>query len=409
MGQVLINALASTAGGGVTYLRNVLPRLGRIDPARPYLVLVPPGQLAACRGLAGGRVRVETARVRGGALGRFAWEQAWLRPRLRRRAVDVLVSLGNFALLAAPVPQILFNRNDLYFSPDFARDLRARGRYGALVAHAAKSWLARLSARTAAVNVAPTAAFAERVCARAGGARPFVVLPFGFDPAVFAADAEPPDEALLGKLAPNRRRLLYVSHYNYFRNFETLLRALPRLRELTGGGVQLVLTTDLRRGAVYGGYDATAAAELIDRLGVRDEIAMLGPVPYGKLHHLYACCDVFVCPSYSESFGHPLVEAMASGLPVVAADLPVHREVCGEAARYFPVFDGGALAEECAGVLADDGLRAGMAARGLARAQEFSWDEHVRGLVAVIDDCLARGGRGETRAARAGVRAEVKS
>jgi glycosyltransferase involved in cell wall biosynthesis len=117
---------------------------------------------------------------------------------------------------------------------------------------------------------------------------------------------------------------------------------------------------------------------------------MLGAVEYGSLHRLYRLCDVFVCPSYSESFGHPLVEAMATGTPVIAADLPVHREVCGEAAVYFDVFDEIALAAQCVQVLADQTLNEKLKAGGLARSRQFSWDEHVRQLDALIQRIAPR-------------------
>ena len=56
------------------------------------------------------------------------------------------------------------------------------------------------------------------------------------------------------------------------------------------------------------------------------------------LHQVYRACNIYVTPAYAESFAHPLVEAMASGLPVVAADTEVHREICQDAAIYFPRF-----------------------------------------------------------------------
>ena len=74
---------------------------------------------------------------------------------------------------------------------------------------------------------------------------------------------------------------------------------------------------------------------------LRNEVVELGAVPYGALHHLYRSCDVYATPAYAETFAHPLVEAMASGLPVIASDLAVHREICGEAAHVFPAFCAG--------------------------------------------------------------------
>ncbi|MDQ3009404.1 MAG: glycosyltransferase, partial [Acidobacteriota bacterium] len=383
--------------------RNILPKLSR-NESHHYLVLVPPAQLESYTGLESERLQVEAA-APNATLARMWWEQTGLRRYIKSRRIDVLVSLGNFALFASPVPQILFNRNDLYFSPEFTRDLQSRKLRGALLTHRIKSWLARQSIKhvsgkhvsgkhvsgRAAINVAPTEAFANRIQSTSGlGHVAVEVLRFGFDVQSFTDDRDALPEAVLAQLNLNAncRRLLYVSHYNYFRNFETLIRALPliksRLKQQTGEDAQLVLTTDIQRGAVYGGYDATAAAELIDGLGVREDIAMLGPVDYGSLHQLYRLCDVFVCPSYSESFGHPLVEAMASGLPIVSADLPVHREVCGTAAIYFDVFDEAALSTQCVQVLADKTLSNRMKTDGLARSHQFSWDEHVRQLEMLI-------------------------
>lgn len=396
MARILINALASTAGGGITYLKNVLPRLPEFDVKHQYLVIVPPQFVNAYFQFASDRVAIETIYGTSRTVTRMLMEQTGLRAVIRRREMQVLVSLGNFAMLASPVPQILFNRNDLLFSTRFEADLRQRKLRGALLAHKIKSWLARQSIRRATINVTPTAAFAERIKShRKLQHIEIETLRFGFDSAGFSSNRNPLPQSTIAKLNlnDNCRRLLFVSHYNYFRNFETLIRALPiiksGLKQQTGENVQLVLTTDIRRGANYGGYDATAAAELIDKLGVRGDIAMLGAVEYDKLHQIYRHCDIFVCPSYSESFGHPLVEAMASGVPVVSADLPVHREICGEAAVYFDVFDENDLARKCLRALTEKNLPEQMKAAGLTRSRQFSWDEHVRQLIALINRVVA--------------------
>ena len=84
------------------------------------------------------------------------------------------------------------------------------------------------------------------------------------------------------------------------------------------------------------------------------------------------------------------MEALASGLPVLSADLPVHREVCGEAARYFSLDAEGSLAERAIALLLDRGERERMAASGRERvASLFSWDEHVERLLRLIREILS--------------------
>ncbi len=387
MSTVLLNALASTAGGGLTYLRNVLPRLARADTGFEFIALLPPERVDEYRGFVGDQIDLVTVR-RTGTLARLWWEQTGLRTLIHNKRVDLLVALGNFALFDAPVPQIVLSRNDLYFSPDFERDLRHRRLYTELATNRMKRWLALKSIKIADINVTPSNAFRERLTSLNGQPPHRIeVIPFGFDPVVFRSDPTPLEHHQLEKLKLDQpyHRVLFVSHYNYFRNFETLIRAIQHLPD----DVLIVLTTDIRRGAIYGGYDATAAADLIDDLGVRDRIAMLGEVPYSRLHHVYQLCDAFVCPSYSESFGHPLVEAMASGLPVIAANLAIHREMCGDAAVYFDVFDASALAEGCKRVLNDKALADRLKASGNERSKQFSWDTHVESLLRLMTESLS--------------------
>lgn len=400
MARILINALASTAGGGRTYLRNVLPRLGRQSANdQSYVILVPAEHRSEYRVFESSRVEIRSVPFAGGLAKRWWWEQTGLRRLIGEESIDLLVALGNFAMWRSPVPQILFNRSDLNFSETFRRDLLARREWAMWCGQVVKSILARISIRQATVNVVPTKAFGERIRKVKGRQRfPFEVLTFGFDRDIFRAEAAPPDwlETRLPR-DPNLLRLLYVSHYNYFRNFETLLRALPEIRrqvgERSGQRIELVLTTEIARGAIHGGYDSTEAAQLIERLGIGRELQMLGGVRYEQLHHLYERCDLFVCPSYSESFGHPLVEAMAGGMAIASADLPVHREVCGDAAAYFAPFEPGDLARCCANLLADPPRRNDLGQRGLARIASFSWDAHVRKLVELIDRTLTGEGR----------------
>jgi glycosyltransferase involved in cell wall biosynthesis len=314
---------------------------------------------------------------------RFWFEQKALPGLIRRSGADVLVSAGNFALRNSPVPQILLSGNSLYTSSDFARDLRARREYVLWLDNRIRGFFARRSIHWADSTVAPSRTFAEEL--RRWTGKEIVSIYHGFDPDVFFGDATVLPAQVHHKLdsAYGALRLLFVSHYNYYRNFETLLRAIRILRDRPGQKIRLFLTCQLRSEDNPGSYRAEEAATLVEHLGIREEIVELGTIPYTQLHHVYKACDVYVTPSYAETFAHPLVEAMASGLPVVASDLRVHREICCEAAMFFPRFSPEKLAECVAQIHESSALKNQLVECGQERARQFSWRGHVDQIVSL--------------------------
>jgi glycosyltransferase involved in cell wall biosynthesis len=208
----------------------------------------------------------------------------------------------------------------------------------------------------------------------------------GFDEQLFRADPGPLPEEMQQKLnsADGALRLLHVSHYNYFRNFETLFRALPILKKsLSGRKVTLVVTCELKPSADTGSYDPSQAAALVKELGVEGDLVQLGVVPYRLLHHVYRACDLYVTAAYAESFAHPTVEAMSCGMPVLASDLAVHREICDDAAAYFPSFSPDVLAQQIAKIAGSPQLTAKMSMRSRRRSLQFSWESHVNQLMTI--------------------------
>jgi glycosyltransferase involved in cell wall biosynthesis len=377
--RLFINGLAASAGGGLTYLRNVIPHLARRVDAQTTVLLNPAtgrefGELSNIS-------FVETSES-SGVFRRFVREQTTLPRLIRHSGAQVLISTGNFALWNSPVPQILLSRNSLYTSGDFLRDVRARGDYAIWADTLVKGWLARRSISRADITVAPSEAFAQELSRWSG--MKVLSLHHGFDRDAFTSDAAPLPSAAKTQLeqAKDALRLLFVSHYNYYRNFETLFRALSILSSrLKGKKIKLFLTCRLNSGENPGTYRAESAAALANDLGGTQNIVELGAIPYRSLHHLYRACHIYVSPAYAESFAHPLIESMSSGLPVVASDLPVHREICGDAGIYFPRFSPDALAERVLQIQESPELAERLSHNGLRRARDFSWSEHVGCLV----------------------------
>ncbi|MGH9496276.1 MAG: glycosyltransferase, partial [Candidatus Sulfotelmatobacter sp.] len=277
----------------------------------------------------------------------------------------------------------------IYTSADYYRDLRSRHEYKTWLDTRMRAVLAKRSIHWAAVTVAPSEAFAGELRRWTGGK--LIAIHHGFDHDAFTRDGAPLSSEVEQKLKPTEDclKLLFVSHYNYYRNFETLIRALPRLRDaLEGRSVKLLLTCELTAGKNPGSYRPELAARLIRELGVSDMVVELGAVPYRQLHRLYRRADLYVTPAYTETFAHPLVEAMDSGLPIVASDLPVHREICGEAGAYFPRFSADALAETVAQIAGSRDKAVQMSASGLERSKTFSWKVHVEKIIALCRETV---------------------
>lgn len=396
MMRLFINSLAASAGGGLTYIRNVIPHLAA-DPDVHAIIALGPGLRKEFDEFTNiDFVEVETSLSR-----RFWYEQRALPGLVRRWGADVLLSAGNFAIRNSPVPQILLSRNSIYTSADFNRDLLARNEYRMWLGTRLSGRLAKMSIRWADATVAPSESFAAEL--RRWSGAPVLAIHHGFDGGAFFCDSAPLDPQVEQELqkAEGCLRLLFVSHYNYYRNFETLFRALPLLRRrLKDRTLRLLITCKLAPGANPGSYDPARAARLVKSLGVSDLVVELGAVPYRQLHRLYRRADIYVTAAYTETFAHPLVEAMASGLPVVASDLPVHREICDDAALYFPRFSHQELADRIAELAHSPEFSTRLSDRGIMRSRNFSWRKHVDELLSVARTLISSGDKVSTLPSR---------
>ena len=117
-------------------------------------------------------------------------------------------------------------------------------------------------------------------------------------------------------------------------------------------------------------------------------VSLRGYVPNAELDSLDRGAIAAVFPSIYEGFHLPPLDAMNTGCPVIASDIPVHREVLGDAALFVPCDDAGAWADAIRRLKNDGQARARLAAAGRERARSFSWDQSARTLLGVIQSAI---------------------
>jgi len=396
--KVLVNAVSAKLGGAATYVRNLARSLEALAASEDRFVFVVPPERAGEMAREGDRVRVLESRAASGPYARrWWWDQVTLRRMVAQERPDVLFSSANFAMMACPCPQALLVRIPIYFSREYGQRVLP-GKAATFRAETAlRRWLVCRSVASADCVITPSAAMRDDLQRFAripeGRAR---VIPYGVPRE--RLEAAGPRRAVAGQPF----RALWVSHYADHKDLGTLLRAVSMLRERGQARLELRLTLDPPGAAAPRGQHTAMPAEERDLLAAMDgSVRCLGVLGYEQIWQAYREADVFVFPSLCESFGHPLVEAMAAGLPVLASDIPIHREVCADAAQYFPAGDAEALAARLGALAADAGLREEMARRGTLRVRSFVWEDHVTGLLALLRELSAG------RAVRAAVAANV--
>lgn len=176
---------------------------------------------------------------------------------------------------------------------------------------------------------------------------------------------------------------LFVGATEKRKNVRALVLAMARLK--AHGclpGLQLVLV-----GPPSSGWQETLLAIRQHQLGA--VVVNLGYVIAADLPLIYAGASLFVFPSSREGFGMPLIEAMASGVPIVTTANPPMPEVVGDAAWFSPGAEPEALAKAIQDVLEKPILAQALREKGLARARQFTWEQAGERTVAVYDQVVS--------------------
>lgn len=344
-----------------------------------YLHHLLPGLVAAWRS-GGGEVVVFAAdtavvahiepAVRVEAAGGRGWTQARLPLRARRLGLDVYFSpIPVLPVLAGVGCPSVVTVHDLL-------EFRSRWWYF-------RRLIARTLGRAAAVVCVSQATLEDLRSEFPGPAARAVVVREAADQALYhepeAGEPDPPP--VCRRLGLAQPPLLAVGTIQPRKNYLRLIEAYARVAAEATSTPHLVIVGG-------NGWDFEEVLARPAALGIEDRVVFAGHLEEAELAPLMRHSLLLAAVSTAEGFGLPLVEAMCSGIPILASDIPPFREVAGNAAIFVNPTSADDIAAGLRRLLGDPGLRAELVAVARARRSLFSWDRAAAEVSAILRGAL---------------------
>jgi glycosyltransferase involved in cell wall biosynthesis len=363
---VLVNALHAKAGGGITYLRNTLPLFAADSGIALHLCLHEDQQ--GLFPLDEGKITVHLMSFKLGFWRSQIREQLEI-PRLARKiGADVVFSPANYGPLMAP-GQVILLRNALNVASVERRALKMA--YWAIVSLGTALSLMTCKRAMAVSDYARKAAS----CGLSGLVSGKVsIVHHGVGEGFSPPELDDTRDSFL----------LAVSDIYVQKNLETLIHAFSILcAEKPGLSLRIAgrpVDEDYYR----------RLQKIVSEKGLEKRVEFLGQVSREDLADLYRRCAVFVFPSLVETFGNPLLEAMACAAPIACSNAAAMPEVLGDAGLYFDPRDAAAMARVIARLLSDADLCCDLAKKALARSKMFTWERCASKTLDVLKQVAGR-------------------
>ncbi len=356
--RVLVNALSVSPGGAATLARGLLPALAAAQPKDQFTILV--RDTGWQDGLDWPQ-NVSFQRVRGigrsNAL-RILYEQVFVRRKLRLAQHDAYLNVAGFGVLSRGVAQVILVRNAYFFVVEPWMSLRARVRLRTQRWFQVGSW--RRGAAAACVSRYMEALLDEH---RRGECGPTRIIPHGLDPRFLTASRAPLD----AHEARRPLRLLWVGNWRPHKNLDLFLDGVSSLRARMPQGLSVRLVGDISKQGT-----PMLATPRFHLDGVTFELPGYADVPALVGHYRWA--DVYVSTSRLESFDNCISEASATGTPIVASDIPVHREYGAGCALFFDPSNPEAMAVAVEQVVRDPRECEARCRVGRERVKDMTWE-----------------------------------
>ena len=367
--RLLINAVGARIGGAARHLPAFLRTLRTLEPDWELHLALSVGEDWLVEGI---QLDSTHSVPLGFLRGRPMWDVDALCKYAASRRADCILNLTNHGPLRRSGPSIVYPRNPIYFDPVWVRTLPAKARAEA----AARRLLAFRQMQMAGAVVTPSHAMAGylRAWRLAPRSTDYVVIPHAVDAQRFAFRPRP-----LRTL--DAIHLAVISHAAPHKGIDTAIELTAALvREGSDAALTLTIPREGHTG-IFKEY-VDRCIELARQLAIEDRVHFRGATK--DVEELYSSTDVIVVPSLTESFGFPLVEAMASGTPLLASDIPSSQEVAAGAAWLYRTGDHRAALGALRTMAADQDAAERRLSAGRRTAEGLSWERNARSVADLV-------------------------
>ena len=375
--RIGINALyllPGRVGGTEVYIRNLVRWLLKIDGENEYFMFINRESEGVFEELPG-RLNVIPCPIKAKSRPlRVLWEQIVLPFQIRKRNIDVLLSAAMTSPFLCPVKSVLV-LHDLQhvnqpwnFPKVFLFFLKA------LIYLSAKTSdsIITISEKVKGDIVKHYGIPPERVHA----------IHIGIDTGSFFIRKPAELKPVMDKYRLPSRFILYPAASLPHKNHERLLEAFKTVKK-EEKTLKLLLT-----GARDYGHENIERK--IKELDLKDDVIFLGWLPHEDMPAIYCASTLLIFPSLHEGFGMPVIEAFASGVPVVCSDIEPLKEIAEGAALFIDPYNPESIAEGILKVLNDGKLRQELIKNGLERAKNFRWEVLAEKTLSVLNSSSGR-------------------
>ncbi len=375
--RIAINALNARAASGISSLSSLLPMLDREDKENDYYILLSPSQKDILDKIPQRFKIIKIPYLLKSPFLRVFIEQLVVPFYIFSYGIDILYSNANVTILLAPCRIFLTIDNISPFS-QINVDWTLKNKF--------KNYFLKSFGWLFAMR-------ANRVRFVSKSSENYLVGELGINPNKCITIYHGID-SLFTKTEKNMngKYILTVSTLVPYKNMVRLVEAYEILIRRYGYQKKLLIVGNILDIKYY-----EKIKEKIKNVNLADMVELTGKVKYEDIVEYYQNADLLVHPSIEETFGIPLLEAMAIGIPIAASDCDMEdaykdkcvnpfREICGDAAVYFNPFNVENMSQTMFEVLSNDELRRKIVNNGLQRIKKFSSKNTAEKLIEVFNE-----------------------